>query len=140
MRCDLADNPAERRLATDQIVLMAAIAVALAVGVVLVDHQFGAWVQHRAGVDHRGPHDLVGGPVPLHGLSRRRHLRCRDFGVGVVDVVAGAIREHGVDQRAFDLRSERVVNREPAGVVGRVLTFKVPSDLASGRRHVCIDQ
>ena len=50
--------------------------------------------------------------------------------MGVVDVVARTVGEHGVDEVGLDLGREQIVEREAAGVVAGVLVLEVPADLA----------
>ena len=64
VRRDLRGDPTERELTGEQVVLVAAVAVALAVGVVLVDDELATGGDERARVVHRRPHDLLGGAVP----------------------------------------------------------------------------
>ena len=106
VRRDLRGQPPERRLAGHQVVLVAAVAVALAVRVVLVDDDLAGLLPRRPGglgelavrrVDADAD-DLLGGPVPPHRLECRRGLRVGDLRVGVIDVVAGPVGEHGVDE------------------------------------------
>ncbi len=88
VRGDLAGHAPEWRLACEQVVLVAAVAVAFAVGVVLVDDDLTAIGQHRAHVLHRRPHDLLSGAIPHERLAGGGDLRRGDLGMGVVDVVA----------------------------------------------------
>ena len=63
--------------------------------------------------------------------------------MGVVDVVAGAVGEHGVDEHRLDLGCDHVVEREAAGVVGGLFVLEVPADpapLAVGRSDVGVDE
>jgi hypothetical protein len=128
----------------EQVVLVAAVAVALAVGVVLVAEDLGAVGQHLARGHHAHPHDLLGGPVEHHRLARVAALGGADLGVGVVDVVAGAVGEHRVDEVRLDLRGQGVVEAEPSRVVAGVLVLEVPPDarhpLSGVRGEVGVDQ
>ena len=49
------------------------------------------------------------------------------LGVGVVDVVAGAVGEHGVDQVGLDLGGHRALGRHAPGVVARATRPRSPS-------------
>jgi hypothetical protein len=69
--------------------------------------------------------------------------------MGVVDVVAGAVGEHRVDEVGLDLGCHRALGGEAAGVDVGVLVLEVPPDLglrarALGRTrqlvHVGVDQ
>ena len=61
--------------------------------------------------------------------------------MGVVDVVAGAVGEHRVDQVGLDLgRQQRRRRLKPAGVVAGVLVLEVPADLAIVDGEVGVDQ
>ena len=96
---------------------MAPVALTLAVGVVLVDDDLLAGWQEPCRRGHRPQHDLLAGAVVQQALMGVRAFRRRQLGVGVVDVVAAAIGEHGVDQVGLDLGRERQVHRFAAGVV-----------------------
>ena len=104
VRRDLGDDAPERHLAGHQVVLVAAVAVALAVGVVLVDDDLGAVGRARC---RRRPSTRrtisSAARSNAHDLERVDALGRRDLGVGVVDVVAGAVGEHRVDQVGLDL-------------------------------------
>ena len=56
-------------------------------------------------------------------------LRGGALGVGVVDVVAGAVGEHGVDEVGLDLGGHGPEGREAPGVVAGLLVLEVPADL-----------
>ena len=93
----------ERHRPVHEVVLMAAVGVALAVRVVLVDDDLLAVGQQAVRRLHRPDQDLLGGAVPHHdrpgvGALGRRQLRVR-----VVDVVAGAVGEDRVDEVGLDL-------------------------------------
>ena len=103
---DLGDDAPEGDLAGHEVVLVAAVAVALAVGVVLVDDHLGARRQHPLRRHHRLPDDLLGGLVEHHDLTGVGALRGGDLGVSVVDVVPGAVGEHGVDEVRLHVRRE----------------------------------
>ena len=64
-----------------------------------------------------------------HDLERVGALGRGDLGVGVVDVVAGAVGEHRVHEVRLDLGGEDVVEAEAAGVVAGLLVLEVPADL-----------
>ena len=50
----------------------------------------------------------------------------------VVDVVAGTVGEHGVDEVRLDLGRQRVERRVATRVVGRRLVLEVPTHLGLG--------
>ena len=50
--------------------------------------------------------------------------------MGVVDVVAGAVGEDGVDEVRLDLGRHRALAGKAAGVTAGRLVLEVPSDLA----------
>ena len=104
VRGDLAHDAAEGHLAVQQVVLVAAVAVALAVGVVLVDDDLlrpRATARRAASIDRR--RISLGGPVADDDLEGVGALGGRALGMGVVDVVAGPVGEHGVDEVGLDL-------------------------------------
>ena len=68
--------------------------------------------------------------------ARIEALGRADLGVGVVDVVAGAVGQHRVDEVRLDVGRQRVVEAEPAGVVAGMLVLEVPTD-ATDRDLVC---
>ena len=109
-------DPAERHRPVHQVVLMGAVGVALAVGVVLQDHHVLPRGQHRSRRLHRpGEYALPRLVVP-NALEGVRALRRGVLGVGVVDVVASAVREDGVDQVRLDLGGHRTLACEPPRV------------------------
>ena len=60
--------------------------------------------------------------------------------MGVVDVEAGPVGEHGVGQVGLDHRGQRALAGEAAGVVARRLVLEVPADLLLDVRRVGVDQ
>ncbi len=63
--------------------------------------------------------------------------------MGVVDVVPGAVGEHGVDQHGLDLGCDPFVEREAAGIVGGLFVLEVPTDptpLTIGGGDVGVDE
>ena len=81
----------------------------------------------RAGRPHRALDDQLGGPVVDDDRPRVGALGGADLGVGVVDVVAGAVGEHGVDEVGLDLGRHAAVGAEAAGVVAGLLVLEVPA-------------
>ena len=131
---------------------MAAVAVALAVGVVLVDddlagllargpRRLGELVVRRVDAD---ADDLLGGAVPTDGFEGGRRLGVGDLRMGVVDVVPRAVGEHGVDERRLQFRHHRLVEVEATGVVAGLLVVEVPAGARGAaigeRRHEGVDQ
>ena len=137
MRRDLGDQSAEGHLTGEQVVLVTAVTVALAVGVVLVAQHLGAVGQQGAGCLHAGGDDGLGSPVEPHHLERVAALGGGDLGVGMVDVVTSTVGEHGVHQMALDLGGEHVVEAEPAGVASGVFVLIIPpgTQRRTGRVH-----
>ena len=127
-RDEVAHERRERHRAVDEEVLVAAVRVALAVAVVLVDDDLLAGGQQLAGRVHRAGEDALPRLVEEHGLHRVAALGRGVLGVRVVDVVAGAVREHRVDEMRLDLGRLRAVAGEPARVAARRLVFEVPAD------------
>ena len=119
---------------------MAAVRVALAVRVVLVDDHLAAGRQHPLGRDHRLADDLLGGLVEHHHLTGVGALGRRDLWVGVVDVVAGAVGEHGVDQVGLDVGRQGALGQEPPGVAAGRLVLEVPADPPGELGHVGVDR
>ena len=75
-------------------VLVGAVGGTLAVHVVLVQGDRHALA---GGGGRRTPSDLVARAIPHDRVPRVRHLRTRVLGVGVIDVEARAVAEHGVE-------------------------------------------
>ena len=126
IRCLTSDG--ERHLAVDEVVLVAAVRVALAVGVVLVDEDRSrprarcAW----AALD-RILEDPLPRLVPDDAVARVRALGARVLGMRVIDVVAGAVREDDVDQPGVVLGGASGGSPlEAARVAQRVLFLVVP--------------
>ena len=122
------DDPPERCFPAHQIVLVGAVAVALAVGVVLVEHQLLARREELVRCGHRTLHDELAGPVVQDHAERVGTLRRRHFGVGVIDVVASAISQDGVDEVGLDLGWHRAHRAEPSGVGPGRLIDEIPGD------------
>jgi hypothetical protein len=127
---DVLHDPAERRLAVHQVVLVRPVGVALAVGVVLVDGDRLAGRQEAGGRVHRPDQDPLPRLVVADRLQGGGALGRRELGVGMVDVVPGAVGEDGVDQVRLHLGGGRAVTGEAAGVVSGRLVLEVPPDLA----------
>ena len=148
VRHHVADDLRERDRTVHQVVLVGAVAVALAVGVVLVDDDLLARGQELGGGRHRSVEDQLGRPVVHHDRSRVGALRGRQLRVGVVDVVPGAVGEHGVDEVRLHLGWHLAFRVEAAGIVARLLVLEVPADPRGTRRrarsreplHVGVDQ
>ena len=133
-RDEAADDVGEGRAPGHEVVLVGAVGLALAVGVVLVEvdrRLAGA----RGEQSHRLERDGVTGAVPGDGVARQGHLGRAVLGVGVVDVVAGAVGEHDVgERRVLDVGELARVGGLPvelpaAGVAQRVLERVVPARL-----------
>ena len=134
------DHPGERDGPVHHVVLVAAVGVALAVGVVLVDDRRGHVGDTRLGGDHGAPHDLLAGLVIDQAFERGQAFGGGVLGVGVVDVEAGAVGEDGVGQVGLDHRGQRPLAGEAAGVVARRLVLEVPPDPLLDVRRVGVDQ
>ena len=124
----VAHERRERHRAVDEVVLVAAVRVALAVA--------SCSCRRRS----PGPGRAAGGPRPSTGrgsapppcrtarLAAGRALGRGVLGVRVVDVVAGAVGEHRVDEMGLDLGRLRAVAGEAAGVAAGRLVVEVPAD------------
>ena len=115
---------------------MAAVGVALAVRVVLVDDDLLAGTEQPA----RRPASSGRGSAPppcrrTTSSSASTHSGRGVLRVRVVDVVARAVGEHGVDEVGLDLGGLGAVAAEAAGVRARGLVLEVPADLAGARRR-----
>ena len=126
----MPDERRERDRPVDEVVLVGAVGVALAVGIVLVDDDLLAERQQAAGGLHRPGQDPLPGLVVTHDLQGVGALRGGELRVGVVDVVAGAVGQDGVHKVRLDLRRRRVVAGEAPGVAPGGLVFEIPPDLA----------
>ena len=120
-------DPSERSRPVHQVVLVAPVAVALAVRVVLVDDQFLALWKHLVGRLHGLDEDHLRRSVLEDHREGVGALRGGQLGVGVVDVVAGAVGEHGIHEVGLDLGCQGVQGREAADVNGRGFVHEVPS-------------
>ena len=123
---------------------MAAVAVALAIAVVLVDDDLLAIGQIRGGSAHRIDQDLFTSAIVdqhRHGIAA---LGGRILGVGMIDVVAGAVGEHGVYEVGFDLWSKPEVAAAAAGVTIGRFVLEVPGHTGSIAfavdAEVCVDE
>ena len=119
---------------------MGAVAVALAVGVVLVDDDVLALRQHLEGGLHRPGQDPLPRLVETHALTRVGTLRRREFGMGMVDVVPSAVGQHGVHQMRLDLGRHGALTGEAARIATGRLVLEVPLDLALLLGDVGVDQ
>ena len=120
----------ERGLAVDEIVLVGAVGVALAIGVVLIDDDFLAGIEDPFGRAHRSGEDPLPRFVGDDELECIRTFRSGVLRMRVVDVVASAVGEHGVDQMRLDDGRAAVGPRKSAGVVARRFVLEVPADPA----------
>ena len=128
-RRQIPDDVGERGGAIHQVVLVGAVGVALAVGVVLVDRE-------RRGRRHLLRHHLeraLEDPLPRlvvdHERARRQALGRGVLGMGVIDVVASSVGEDHVREPEIlvgDLPGGRGL--EPAGVTQRRFVLVVPAD------------
>ncbi len=134
------DHPGERDGPVHHVVLVAAVGVALAVGVVLVDDRRGHVGDTRLGGDHGAAHDLLAGLVIDQAFERGQAFGGGVLRVGMVDVEAGAVGEDGVGQVGLDHRGQRPLAGEAAGVVARRLVLEVPPDPLLDVRRVGVDQ
>ena len=87
---------------------------------------------------HRAGEDPLPRLVGEHELERVGALGRGVLGVRVVDVVAGAVGEHRVDEVGLDLGRLRAVAGEAAGVAAGRLVVEVPADPAV--LDVAVDQ
>ena len=115
-RQQVAHERCERHLAVDEIVLVRAVRVALAVGVVLVDDDLLARLDHSPRREHRAGEDALPRLVGAHELERVGALGRGVLRVRVVDVVARPVGEHRVHEMRLDLGRQRSLAREPACV------------------------
>ncbi len=125
-------DPVERRRPVHQVVLVGPVRVPLAVRVVLVDDQTRAVVGGQVGRFHRADQDQLAGPVVAQALQGVPTLGRGELGVGVVDVVAGAVGEHGVDEVGLHLGRHRALAGETTGIVAGRLVLEVPAGLLTG--------
>ena len=128
VRRRVCDEAPERQGPRQHVVLVAAVALPLAVGVVLVDDDLLAGRHEGRRHPHAAEEDLLAGPVVEERLQGRPALGRRQLGVRVVDVVAAAVGEHRVDEVRFDLGRVAVGRHAAAGVVGGRLVLEVPPD------------
>ena len=133
-RQEVPDEVRERDGAVDEVVLVRAVAVALAVGVVLVDDDLLARLEQPAGGLHRPGEHALPRLVGDDELERVGALRRGVLGVGVVDVVPGAVREHRVHEVRLDLRRLRALAGAAAGVAARATRPRSPSRPCGARR------
>ena len=126
----VADKGREGDRPVDQVVLVGAVRVALAVGVVLVDDDLLTGGQQTAGGLHRTGQYPFPGLVKAQGLEGVGALGGGELRVGVVDVVPGAVGQDGVDQVGLHLGRRGVLPGEAPGVAAGRLVLEVPPDLA----------
>ena len=140
VRDGVLDHPGEGHGPVHQVVLVGAVRVALAVRVVLVHADLLARRQEPGRRLHGAGQDGLARLVVQDRLPRRGALRPRELGVGVVDVVTGAVGEHGVDQVRLDLGRHGRLALEAPGVPGGRLVLEVPFDAPRQRGHIGVDQ
>ena len=129
---DRLDDAGEGGGPVHQVILVAAVRVALAVRVVLVDDQAATIVHGPVGGLHGALDDELAGPVVEHALEGIGALGGGELGVGVIDVEPGAVGQNRVDQMGLDLWGHRTLAGLAPGVVARGLIFEVPADLLAG--------
>ena len=141
-RHHVLDDPREGAAAVHEVVLVGAVAVALGVGVVLVDEDALLGRGGRLRAPAREVEDPLARPVPDHEVPRVRALRGRVLGVGVVDVEAGPVREDQVDEARLLLGRELLLLGvlEPPGVPQRALGLVVPADARGPVGLVGVDE
>ncbi len=125
-RGQVADDVGEGKLAGQQIVLVGAVGVALAVAVVLVDADPLLRLEHVLSGSGRPGHDELPGLVIAGCLERLVALRGRVLGVGMVDVQPGPVGQHDVDHPGVHLRRPHAVESEAAGVAAGGFLFERP--------------
>ena len=139
-RRQVTDDAGERCGPVHQVVLVAAVRVPLAVGVVLVDGQAVARREDPLDLPQRALQDALPGLVVDHQRARVGALRRGVLGVRMVDVVAGAVRQDHVGQPEVLLGSLPGLHRlEPPRVPQGRLLLVVPPDPAE-RPRVGVDQ
>ena len=128
VRCEVADDLAERHRSVDEVVLVAAVGIPLAIGVVLVDDEFLARRQVPVSGHHGSLKDRFGGSIEQDDVARVGALGGREFGMGVVDVVPRAVREDGVGELRLDLGRKGAEWSEAASIVAWLLVGEVPGE------------
>ena len=108
---------------------MGAVAVALAVGVVLVDDDLLAGLEQARRGQHRSGEDALPRLVGEHQLERVGALGRRVLGVRMVDVVPGAVGQDRVDEVRLDLGRLGAGTPLTPGVDTGRLVLEVPADL-----------
>src|ERR1017187_4810300 len=76
----------------------------------------------------------------MERVSTSSPARSWTTGSSVVDVIAGAVGEHGVHEVRLDLRWHRALTRITASIATRRLVLEVPPDLAVESGDVRVDQ
>ena len=112
------NDAAERRVPIHEVVLVAAVAVALAVTVVLVDDQLLPRWEDSVGGVHGSLDDQLGRLVEAHHRQCVGTFGRRQLGMRVIDVVARTVGQHGVDEMRLDFGRQCVDGRITARVVG----------------------
>jgi len=117
VRHDVLHDSPEGHRAVHEVVLMGAVRVALAVGVVLVDDDVLTGRQRATGRHHGLGEDALAGLVVEDDLAGVGALGRGVLGMGVVDVVPGPVGEHGIDEVGLDVRRHSAVAGVATGVV-----------------------
>jgi hypothetical protein len=133
-----AHQVGERDRPVHEVVLVGPVAVALAVGVVLVDDDLLAGIEQPVGRPHRPGQDPLARLVGDDELEGVEALRRGVLGVRVVHVVPGAVREHGVDEVGLHLGGHGALTGCAAGVAVGGLVLEVPAHAAL--LDVAVDQ
>ena len=97
------NDSTERSRPIHQIVLVASVTVALAVGIVLIDDQLLTLWKHLVGRFHGLDQNHLRCPVLKNHREGVSTLWSGKFRVGVVNVVTGTVGEDGVYEMGFDL-------------------------------------
>ena len=139
---EVLDDAGEGHLAIHQIVLVGAVGVALAVGVVLVDQDPLLRRRHGFGAGARQVQNALARLVPDHAVPGIGRLGRRVLGVGVVHVEARPVGEDQVDQPRLLLRRDLLVLHvlEAPGVAQGALRLVVPADARRPIRLIGVDQ
>ena len=143
----MANDPSERGIAAHEIVLVRAVGVAFAIGVVLVKHQLLPRREQLCCGGHRPLDDEFPGSVVENGAAWIGDLRGRHLRMGVVDVVAGAVAKDSIDEMGLHLRRQRAERTEASCIGARGLINEVPADHIGARIGLvalggkeCVDQ
>ena len=140
MRHHVLHDPGERHSPVHEVVLMGAVAVALPIGVVLVDDDVVAGGQHLQCSLHRPRQDALPGLVVQDAFPSIPAFGRRELGVGMVDVVPSAVGQHRVHQMRLDLGCHCALAGETARVTARRFVLEVPLHFALLLGDVGVDQ